>query len=201
MEESKNATAPGLDTAKISHDLDFERSAYLDGLSYLLRGLPRDLEEAEISILRKALPSSVLDTSPSTAHNAQRQLVRPGRGEAQNHGRPSGVHRATRLISETAVVWFCILWPYILGVVRWMAAYERKHKISSQVVAQCAVVAVACGKWSAGISQSLLYDQRNGTTVGKTLTDTVAWTVHDMVSGMAEGVQDGFSQAGWERRS
>ncbi|KAL8372052.1 hypothetical protein RB595_001715 [Gaeumannomyces hyphopodioides] len=34
----------------------FERRAYLDGVAYLLQGLPRDLDEVEVSILRGSLP-------------------------------------------------------------------------------------------------------------------------------------------------
>ena len=188
VDESKNAAIArsGLPS---SHDPTFERRAYLDGLSYLLRGLPQDLDDAEATRLRRALPSSVagtrMDASGQVVYSSQTR---------QGLEKPSVLHKTTRLVVARIIVWFCILWPYILLLLRWMAAFERKHRISDRVVAQCTGMATALGRWTVGISD--LIRARGDGRVGQALTETVAWTVHDMVAGLSDGMQDGLSQVG-----
>ncbi|KAB5536070.1 hypothetical protein GE09DRAFT_943959, partial [Coniochaeta sp. 2T2.1] len=188
VEESKNTTAVK-SALSAPHDPSFERRAYLDGVAYLLRGLPQDLDETELSVVRRALPSSLATPQP----NPRGQLAYPGwRGEGDF--KPSVLHRTTRMVVTRAIIWFCILWPYILFLLKWLAAYERKHRISDQVLAQGRALAAACGKWTAGVTEAIV--SRGDGRVGQALADAVAWTVHDMVAGVSEGVQDGLSRVG-----
>ncbi|KAH8912533.1 hypothetical protein BR93DRAFT_82399 [Coniochaeta sp. PMI_546] len=188
VDESKNAAV--LRSGQVSsHDATFERRAYLDGVSYLLRGLPQDLDETEVSILRRALPPSVAGTQT----DARGQLVYPGHPR-HAYGKPSVLHKSLRAVVARAIMWCCILWPYVLFLLKSAAAFEKKHKVSEQVVAQGMALATSFGKWAVSISEAIC--SRGDGKVGRALADTVAWAVHDMVAGVSEGVQDGLSRAG-----
>jgi hypothetical protein len=188
VDESKNAAV--LRSGHMApHDATFERRAYLDGVSYLLRGLPQDMDETEMSILMRALPSSADKTHP----DGRGRLAYSGQA-SHEYSKPSVLYKSMRAIVARAIVWFCILWPYILVLLRWAAAYEKKHRISDQVVAQGMALATACGKWIVRITEAIC--SRGDGQLGRALADTVAWTVHDMVAGVSEGVQDGLSQVG-----
>lgn len=189
VDESKNGAV--LRSGHVSsHDAGFERRAYLDGVSYLLRGLPQDLDENEVSILRRALPSPVVGTQT----DARGRLGYYSGQEAHAYSPPSVLQTSMRAIVARAIVLFCILWPYILVLLRWAAAYEKKHRISEQVLAQGTALVTACGKWAVNISQAVF--NRGDGKLGRALAETVAWTVHDMIAGVSEGVQDGLSQVG-----
>ncbi|KAK3379916.1 hypothetical protein B0T24DRAFT_696023 [Lasiosphaeria ovina] len=67
------AAAPG------DYDAQLERATYIDGVKYLLDGLPRDLDGAEVAGLRLAMPAelvdsvALLDEDPQTRHRRARQ--------------------------------------------------------------------------------------------------------------------------------
>ncbi|OIW32123.1 hypothetical protein CONLIGDRAFT_641873 [Coniochaeta ligniaria NRRL 30616] len=188
VDESTNA-AVLRSGRRSSHNTTFERRAYLDGVSYLLRGLPQDLDETEVSVLMRALPSSVAGEQ----RDARGRLVYSGQPR-HGYGKPSVLQKSMRAVVARAIVWFCILWPYILVLLKWVAAYEKKHRISEQVVAQGVAMVTACGKWTVSIFEAIF--SRGDGRLGQALADTVAWTLHDMIAGVSEGVQDGFAQAG-----
>jgi hypothetical protein len=169
-------------------DAAFERRAYLDGVSYLLRGLPQDMDDTEVAVLRKALPPSVAE-----GDLLRRQLVYP-KSTTYNATNPSLLHKSLRAAVARAIVWFCILWPYILVFWKWAAAYEKRHRVSEQVMSQAMGVLSACGKWTAGVYKT--FGSTGDGMVGQALADTVAWTVRDMVAGVSEGLHDGLSRAG-----
>lgn len=51
---------------------EFERAAYINGAQYVLQGLPRDLEPAEVAILHRALPPAMAVSTPlPTVGNGQ----------------------------------------------------------------------------------------------------------------------------------
>lgn len=186
VEESKNATSVRSGLLS-SHDSSLERRAYVDGVSYLLRGLPHDLGETEVTMLTKALPLSVAGVFPPNAANVLQS------GQRNNgYQKPSMLHKTTRNIVARAIVCFCIMWPYILALLRWMAAFERKHRVSDQLMAQAIAMVTACGTWAVAMSEAIC--SKGDGRLGQALLETVTWAVHDMVAGVSEGLQDGLSQ-------
>lgn len=194
VEESENGTAVRSSSPPY-YDASFERKAYLDGVSYLLRGMPRDLDMAEITMLKQALPSPMGDMAIEGSGHRQLPYSHQGKGERG----PSVLHRTMRLLVARAVMWFCIVWPYLLVLLRVIAHYERKYKVTEQVVAWGIVLANACASRSAGISEAV-YGMGDG-KVGHALTGAFAWTVHSMVAGVSEGVEEGLTLAGSRERS
>lgn len=188
MDESRGAAAMRSGQSS-SYNAGFERRAYLHGVSYLLRGLPRDLDEFEVFELRGALPPSIAESQISS----RGRLVYSGQA-GHDYTKPSVLHKSLRAIVARTMVLFFILWPYILVLLRWAAAYEKKHRISEHVIAQCMTLATACGNLATGVFDTIC--SRGDGRVGQALADTVAWTVRDMVAGVSEGVQEGLSRVG-----
>lgn len=170
-----------------SHSARFERRAYIDGVSYLLRGLPQNLDEAEVFELRSALPPSVAEAQISS----RGQLVYAGQSR-HGYKKPSVLHKSLRAIVARTMMLCFILWPYILTLLRWAAAYEKKHRISEQVIAQGITLVTTCGNWTLAAVDAIC--SRGDGRIGQVLADTVAWTVHDTVTGISEGVQEGLSR-------
>ncbi|KXX75450.1 hypothetical protein MMYC01_207583 [Madurella mycetomatis] len=61
------------------YNSELERAAYINGAQYVLQGLPRDLEPAEMAMLHRALPPAVAaSTSLPAAGNGQQTARTPG---------------------------------------------------------------------------------------------------------------------------
>lgn len=108
-----------------NHNPRFERTAYVDGVAYLLKGLPRDLDETEISLLQRSMPPCVgdrfldEDEAASAASDATSKNV---------------VHSG--LLFMLIYVLACIRWaaPYILLFFSQLMRYEREYKVSENVL-------------------------------------------------------------------
>jgi hypothetical protein len=185
VDESKNA---GRST---TYDAAFERSVYLDGLSYMLRGLPKDLNATEVATLRKALPESLTECLATGSRPASRPQLFAGPNE---NGQPTLLQQVMKLVVARAIVWFCIIWPYVLLLLKMGAHYERKYKVSEQLLGRGIVLANALGKRSSAISR-VIGNMGDG-VVGQVVNNAVAWTVHGVASGISEGVEEGLSLSG-----
>lgn len=185
VDESKNAAR------STAYNAAFERSAYLDGLSYLLRGLPRDLDATEVDALRKALPESMTECSSAGGGPTSRPQFFAG---PNDDSQPTLLQQVMKLVVAKAIVWFCIIWPYVLFLLKLGAHYERKYKVSEQLLARGIVFANALGKRSYAISQ-VIGNMGDG-VVGQVVNDAVAWTVHGVATGISEGVEEGLSLTG-----
>ncbi|RKU46804.1 hypothetical protein DL546_007257 [Coniochaeta pulveracea] len=185
VDESKNAAR------STAYDAAFERNAYLDGLSYLLRGLPKDLDPKEVATLRKALPESVAK-SPSAGRSS---AFRPRSFDGpSDDGQPTLLQQMLRLVVARAIVWFCIIWPYVLLLLRMGAHYERKYKVSEQLLGGGIVLLNAIGERSSAVSR-VIGSMGDG-AVGRIVTDAFAWTVQGVATGVSEGVEEGLSLTG-----
>lgn len=187
VDESKNAGTSN------AYDAAFERRAYLDGLSYLLQGLPRDLDASEAAVLRKALPS-VMSESLSSSSNGSSPRPQMFFSRQGDDGTPTLLQRGMKVVVATAIAWFCIVWPYVLLLLKLGAHYERKYKVSEQLLGRGIVLANALGKKSVAVSQVI--GKMGDGMVGHVLNGAVAWTVHGVASGISEGVEEGLSQTG-----
>jgi hypothetical protein len=185
VDESKNASRSS------TYDAAFERSAYLDGLSYLLRGLPKDLGPTEVATLRKALPESMTECRSAGRGPASRSQFFNG---SSDDGQPTLIQQAMRLVVARAIVWFCIIWPYVLLLLRMGAHYERKYKVSEQLLGGGIVLLNTIGEKSSAASR-VIASMGDG-AVGRAVTDAVAWTVHGVATGIFEGVEEGLSLTG-----
>ena len=166
------------DSAAADDDQGFGRKAFIDGLTYLLRGLPQDLDAREIDQLRSAAPSE-LARCCLAEHRALH--------DAPTSRQPRSVlHRAVQAVVVQAVLLCCFLLPYLTHVVRFMISIERKHKISDKVFEQGTGIARVVSRQGTMVIETVcdLTDGRFSNPVA----EAVAWTVGGVVQGVTDGV-------------
>ena len=173
-------------------DIAFERSAYIDGVSYLLRGLPGELDEAETTVLRRALPVPLVDPSAAPAPRCGHHP------RICDLTRQSALHRWTRRLVANIIVWFFVAWPYIVSLIQRIAHYERKHKVSERVVERGMELANACTRRGADVSESVC--RMGDGRVGQALTDRLSWAIQGVTGGLSDGVEEGWSRVGARRK-
>jgi hypothetical protein len=106
----------------------FERAAYIDGVAYMLKGLPRDLDETEVSVLRRSMPPALGDTTP---------LALEGPEPSAWTERPTSrnlVHSTCLFILVYASACMRWLMPYVLLFFSELMRYEREYKVSENIL-------------------------------------------------------------------
>ncbi|KAH7010577.1 uncharacterized protein B0I36DRAFT_279255 [Microdochium trichocladiopsis] len=174
--------------ASPSYSASFERRSYIDGVSYLMKALPADLDETEATILRRSLPPSLVDQIVPV------EMTRPY--TLQPAGGRSFLHRGTQMVVSTVIVWLCFVWPYILSLVRMMVHYERKYKFGENIVGQGIQLASTVGRKGMKLSGAV-YNMSDG-KVRQVLADALARTLHSIAGGAWEGVEQGWSTV-WKK--
>ncbi|GKT85413.1 hypothetical protein Ct61P_03263 [Colletotrichum tofieldiae] len=154
--------------------VDFERKAFLDGVEYILKALPSDLNEHELHRLRTSTPSNFIPRPPR----------RPG--VLAVAGREP---RATAVVNIFVLIHLAL--PYIILLLRLAARTEREYRISENLVGAGMGLANAIGSKGMRITGALcnVGDGR----IGQALTEAIAWTVEGLTGGLSDGVGEGLS--------
>ncbi|KAK1720923.1 hypothetical protein BDP67DRAFT_391294 [Colletotrichum lupini] len=163
--------------------VDFERKAFLDGVEYILKALPSDLNEHELHRLRTSTPSNFIPP-PSPGGRA----YSPSRGA--NNGR-SILHRGVQIAVVNIFILIHLALPYIILMLRLAARTEREYRISENLVGAGMGLANAIGSKGMRITGAL-YNVGDG-RLGQALTEAVAWTVEGLTGGLSDGVGEGLS--------
>ena len=155
-----------------SEDAELTRKMYLDGVGYLLKGLP-NLSSDEIAQLSRDLPELLLFTDQH-------------RQSEDDVGKPDGENYVCRLV--TLVTMYSVLFlAFILPLLRRSAAalyrYDQRYHISNRVAETTTQTLSA---WAQVISTSL-----NEGKAGQALLGMTLYTVE----GASKGFFDGYSQA------
>ncbi|OLN88322.1 hypothetical protein CCHL11_00448 [Colletotrichum chlorophyti] len=163
--------------------VDFERKAFLDGVEYILKALPSDLNEHELHRLRTSTPSNFIPPSSPSG-----RAYSPSRGT--NHGR-SILHRGVQTAVVNIFILIHLALPYIIFLLRMAARTEREYRISENLVGAGMGLANAIGSKGMRITGALcnVGDGR----VGQALTEAIAWTVEGVTGGLSDGVGEGLS--------
>lgn len=165
-------------------DQAFERKAFVDGVTYLLRGLPQDLDEYEITQLRNALPNQVVSQYAHSSH----QLALPGKTvPAQPR---SVLYRVVQLAVIQIVLLFCFVLPYLMQAVKVVVRTERKHRVSEKMLGQGVDLAKTMGRQGASMIETM-YGMADG-RMGRSVTTIIGWTVDSVAQGIRDGVQEGL---------
>ncbi|KAF0330179.1 hypothetical protein RB213_013511 [Colletotrichum asianum] len=167
---------------------EFERKAFIDGVEYILKALPGDLNDMEIDRLRASLPNNLRSPAGDRSHSPSRS--------------PSGPRSILHRGVQTAVVNIFILihlaLPYIVLLIRLAARTEREYKLSERVVGSGMSFANTVGSFGMRTTGAL-YNVGDG-RVGQALTEAIAWTVEGVTGGLSEGVGEGLSIVGAKRQ-
>ncbi|KAL7627554.1 hypothetical protein AAE478_001747 [Parahypoxylon ruwenzoriense] len=167
-------------------DIVFARKSYIDGVAYMLRALPDDMDAHEVNTIRRALPN------PCGLPDANGQTD-AGFGRLGWQQPPS---RAKTFLRSTVqgfvaglVVFIYSLLSLLAVVIRVGAHYERQYNISEHLVSLGLVFASTVGKQSGALSGKISAISEG--KFGRVVTDLAAWTVESVTG----GIQDGIGQA------
>lgn len=184
-----NISTDGGKPAVGDEDILFERKAFIDGVTYLLKALPQDLDACELERIHAALPKNI--TQPNVI------AVRPEAGstaqQMSSNCQPRSIlHRGVQMTVVNLVFVLSFLMPYVVYLVRSAARMERKYKLSERVVGHGVQFANSIGKQSASLTETVC--QMNDGKVGQALTEAVIWTVDSVAQGISDGVGEGLSK-------
>lgn len=128
----------------------FERTAYVDGVSYMLRGLPRDLDETEVAVLRRSMPEPLADALPGSSmpREHKRRPLREG----------NFVHNLLFNILMFLHVWICWAMPHALYLAGELMRFERANKITEHVLSAVVTAVNALRRIGDGIAGQVISD-------------------------------------------
>lgn len=162
----------------------FERKAYIDGVSYLLKALPQDLDESELAVIRRSLPKTMEE------QNGQGRLT-------NGPENPNLLHRSIQRVVVKIFILLHLIMPYVIFFFRQAAQLERKYKVSENVVGQAMDLANAFGRGSVTLSGAI-FNMGDG-KVGQALASACSWALEGVAGGLSDGVGEGLAAVNAKR--
>ena len=167
----------------------FQRKAYLDGLDYLLRSLPPDLDVSESEQIKAALRTKLArrdgPRSMSGASTPDLETARP----------KSPLHRLVQLYVLYVIIMIRFIMPYVVVIFKAAASVERKYKLSEAIIGHGLSCFNALGRYCARVTQIFL--TANGGKVGRRVSSSFEWTVEEVTRGISDGVGQGLVDTRW----
>lgn len=154
----------------------FERKTLIDGITYLLRGLPNELSPQEREQLRSSLPFDLVD-GPGIALSINR--------------RPSLLYRLTNVAVMNTIIMLSLILPYLILLVRVGASLERRYRVSETVAGYGAVMVNTVARTGFTIGDAVW--KGHGGRIGPSLLGCLVWTVEEVSRGVTDGVDRGLS--------
>ncbi|KAK2613626.1 hypothetical protein N8I77_000526 [Diaporthe amygdali] len=186
-----------------------DRKAYVQGVAWLVHGLPEDLDKHERTELIRAMPPALLEEAHRTPPSSQ-PAARPSypssssTSPSSNYGYLMGggvgdagrtlVQRAARALVVQLLVPLHLLWAYVVVLLGRAVQLERKYKVTEQVVRHSGELGYEVGR--GGVKLSGVIYNHGGARVGHLVTNMVAYTA----DGLVKGISDGIREARTERR-
>lgn len=148
----------------------FARQLHINGMAYLLQGLPQDLTDQEILHLQTALPQSL--------ERSQHSNDMPSKSR-----KPSILHRGI----ATAVLFLCLILRITLPYIKYFLAvaynYERSHHVRENALALSMNLVDQFGKIGLGVV---------GTAANnKLMVEAITYCVEGVCGGLNEGLGEG----------
>lgn len=180
----------------LSSNPDFSRHLYIDGVSYLLRGLPHNLSPEETIRLQAAIPTEMVPPQQPVDRVVTRDQA-PDHQVAQQEEDPTLLHRVVAMVVLQVFLLMSFLWPYVQMTCRGAYQYEREHHISEKLLNQSWTTANVLSKNTMAIVKTVC--SWNDGQVGVALEDMIFWWVHGVTGGLRDGVKDGMEVLGVKR--
>lgn len=174
----------------LSRNPQLTRKLYIDGLEYLLNGLPLELTVQEEVGLRAAMPASLSKVSARLRHT--QLTVRSA--EEDCHHQQTRLHRAVASVTLYAFLVISILLPYIQLLMQKAYQYERKHRLGDRLLAHSALVAGTASKQTLTLANHL-YGLNEG-KFGDTVKDIGMWWIQGVSGGVYDGLDEGIQTIG-----
>lgn len=184
---------------------ELERQIYVEGLAHLLRGLPNDLQEAELSQLRSAAPEGLVTVNEFqfpgpvpglTAEQLQQQQQQYGLyGSAgispaykQYNKQRSLPHIATHWLVTKIYALILLLIPILVNLGRWAIEMERKYHVPEAVLS--CVTALTLMLYRNSVELYVTVCSMGDGSVGRALDDGTVYLTNGVVAGFREAVFD-----------
>ncbi|RYP54825.1 hypothetical protein DL768_000389 [Monosporascus sp. mg162] len=157
-------------------DAVFARKSYIDGVVYMLKALPEDMDEIERAAVLRAAADSC---------GERESREREGKGEDRTL-----LHRWVQSLVALVVLLAHALFRLFREGVRLGARYEREHHVSQALVELGLVAAGAVGRCGAilGAAANAAGDSPAGRAVGA----LAAWVLENVVAGIQDGLGEGM---------
>ncbi|KAF4345334.1 hypothetical protein FBEOM_635 [Fusarium beomiforme] len=183
-----NISIDGGKAAVAEEDVAFERKAFVDGVTYLLKALPQELDEGELKRIQCALPGQINQSDMAlTQTTPDSPRIHPSQPR-------SIIHRGVQMTVVNLIFFLSFLMPYLLLLVRCAARLERKYKISETLVGHSVELAKSIGKQSASLTEAI--GQMNDGKVAQALLEVFLWTFDGVTQGISDGLGEGLSMVG-----
>ena len=173
-----------------------DRKAYVQGVAWLIHGLPEDLDQHERTELMRSMPPALLNAAYETRPSASRLSypLAPYHRRLSSSDHRTLVHRAVQAFVAQLVVPLQILWSCLVLLLGHAAQLERRYKVAEQVVKHSGELGYTVGRRGVRLSETIY--SNGGARVGQLVTSTVTYTVE----GLVKGISDGIREARAERR-
>ena len=153
----------------------FSRRLYINSITYLLEGLPSDLNEQETLQLQSVLPQSLAQRSGS-----EKAIDRPSN--------PSVLHRAIATIIISLCVLMQVLLPYLKHLFALACNYERTHHVTEQALAVSMTSVQSVGRTGTDLAKSVMEN--------KAILKVIGYCIEGICGGVNEGLDEGVKVIG-----
>lgn len=164
------------------HNNPLNRRLYIDGISYILRGLPTDLTAEETTVLRAATPPTLLP-EPSTQPHQQE----PTSSEANPKTEPPTVlRRAISTLTFYTLLLLALVLPYFQALLTTLQALDARHRVSTRMFEQSTILLRLLAAQALALA-ALAWDAGDG-ALRHSCRDFGVWVLKDVCGGLDEGV-------------
>ncbi|RYP25171.1 hypothetical protein DL765_000052 [Monosporascus sp. GIB2] len=157
-------------------DAVFARKSYIDGVVYMLKALPDDMDEIERAAVRRA-------AADSCGERESREREREGEGR-------TFLHRWVQSLVALVVLLAHALFRLFREGVRRGARYEREHHVSQALVELGLVAAGAVGRCAAVLGAAA--NAAGDSPVGRAIGALAAWALENVIAGIQDGLGEGM---------
>jgi hypothetical protein len=159
-----------------------DRRFYIDGVSYILRGLPKDLTPEETLVLRTATPQTLL---PPPEHDQQLTSTPPTNSHPSNQP-PTLLHTLTSTLTYHLILLTTLLLPYLQSLFTTLLALDAHHQISVRFYAQTKILLIQL--YTLVRELVLKVWEANDGALRISCRDFGIWVLTDFCGGLEEGV-------------
>lgn len=159
----------------------------MDGVTYLLKGLPRDLDACEMKQIQSALPPDLRSQETLQDHPESDRIM-------SITSQRSFLHRGVQMAVVNFIFFVHLLIPYFMFLLKQVAQVERRYKVSETLVSHGKEVMNVLGKQSISLTEAISH--MNDGKVGQSILDVVSWTIAGVTQGIYDGVGEGLMVVG-----
>jgi hypothetical protein len=163
----------------------FERKAYVDGLTYLLRALPPDLDDYESEQIRVALPAD-LALCDQRLDQSRPLAWREDDAEVPR----SFIHRLVQMTVAHVFLIVHFILPYVLLLLRFGMRVERRYRVSETIVEQSIGMLHVIGRHCTHAAETVF--RGSDGKAGQRLSSAVIWLAEEVTRGVSDGVGEGL---------